>query len=148
MTNLVPGLGGRREAREEALTLLYEVELTGESAHDALSARDFPPVDYAIEMIVGVAADKAELDELLGRNLKAWRVGRLAIVDRVLARMAAWELLRRPDVPTGAVLSELVELATQYSGEESPRFLNGVLRAVADEVRAGEVRAGEVRADE
>ena len=49
--------------------------------------------------------------------------------------MAAWELGHRPDVPTGVVLSELVELATQYSGTDAPRFLNGLLRAVADELR-------------
>ena len=46
----------------------------------------------------------------------------MAVVDRTLARMAAWELMERPDVPTGAVLSELVELATQYCGAESPSF--------------------------
>ncbi len=143
MTSLLPGLGGRREAREEALTFLYQVELTGESVSEALAARGLPPVGYAVEMIEGVAAAETELDGILERNLKSWRVERLAIVDRVLARMAAWELLFRPDVPTGVVLSEVVELATQYSGEESPRFLNGVLRAVADEARADEVSVDE-----
>lgn len=133
-----PGLGGRREAREEALGALYELELTGESAVEALARREVPPEAYALEVIEGVCAERVVLDELLGRHLVAWTVPRLAVVDRTLARMAAWELLRRPDVPTGVVLSELVELATQYAGEESPRFLNGVLRAVADEVRAGE----------
>ena len=63
----------------------------------------------------------------------------MAMVDRTLARMAAWELVHRADVPTSAVMSELVELATQYCGAETPRFLNGVLRAVADEVRGEEV---------
>lgn len=138
MTDLAPGLGGRREAREEALALLYEAELTGDPAPAAIGARPVPPETYAVQMVEGVADDRAEIDALLDRKLVRWRVDRLAIVDRVLARMAAWELLRRPDVPTGVVLSELVELATQYSGEESPRFLNGVLRAVADEVRPGE----------
>lgn len=137
MSAAIPGLGGRREAREEALSLLYETELTAESADDALAARDVPLEDYAVEMILGIEADRADLDAVIGRHLTGWRIERMPIVDRVIARMATWELRSRADVPTGAVLSEAVELATQYCGEDSPRFLNGVLRAVADDVRPG-----------
>jgi N utilization substance protein B len=132
------GLGGRREAREEALSFLYETELTGDPVDDALAARDVPPEPYAIEMIQGVAAEQADLDALISDNLTGWSLSRMPIVDRVIARMAAWELRSRPDVPTGAVLSEAVEIATQYCAEDSPRFLNGVLRAVADSVRPSE----------
>ncbi len=138
MSASIPGLGGRREAREEALSFLYETELTGSSIADALDGRDLPPEGYAREVIEGVAAEREVLDEVIRHNLKGWRLERMAIVDRVIARMAAWELNSRPDVPTGAVLSEAVELATQYCGEDSPQFLNGVLRAVANELRPDE----------
>lgn len=138
MTPSVPGLGGRREAREEALSFLYETELTGDPVGPTLDGREIPLEPYAVEIITGVDADRAVLDDLIGRNLTGWTIRRMPIVDRVIARMAAWELSSRPDVPTGVVLSEAVELATQYSGEESPRFLNGVLRTIADEVRAGD----------
>ena len=84
-------------------------------------------------------ADRDALDEVIGRNLTGWTIHRMAIVDRVIARVATWELRSRSDVPTGAVLSEAVELATQYCGEDSPRFLNGVLRSVANELRPDEV---------
>ena len=84
---------------------------------------------------MGVDADREHLDSLLRRHLVGWRLERLAVVDRALARIAAWELAHRGDVPTGVVLSEAVALATQYCSADSPRFLNGVLRAVADEVR-------------
>ena len=57
----------------------------------------------------------------------------MPVVDRALLRMATYELLARPDVPTGAVISEAVELATQYSTEESGRFVNGVLATIATE---------------
>jgi N utilization substance protein B len=134
----VNAFGGRREAREEALSFLYETELTGDPIDESLAARTIPLEDYAVELIRGIDTDRDDLDEIIGRNLKGWTIRRMAIVDRVIARMATWELRSRPDVPTGAVLSEAVELATQYCGEESPRFLNGVLRAVADEVRPGE----------
>jgi len=55
----------------------------------------------------------------------------------MIASITTWELVNQPDVPTGVALSEAVELATQYAGEDSPRFLNGLLRAVATEVRGG-----------
>ena len=135
MNDSPSGIGSRREAREEALGLLYELEVTGESLPTALSARPVPPEDYALELIEGVTATAGELDQRIGAHLTGWTVDRLAVVDRVLARMATWELNERKDVPTGVVLSEAVELASQYSGEESPRFLNGVLRAVATEAR-------------
>ena len=129
-------LGGRREAREEALAFLYETELTGDAVAERLASRDIPLEDYAVAIVGGVDTDRAELDDILGRHLTGWTVRRMAVVDRVIARMATWELRSRPDVPIGVVLSEAVELATQYCGEDSPRFLNGVLRAVADELRA------------
>lgn len=135
MSTAISSLGGRREAREEALSFLYEIELTGSSVADALEGREFPPEDYALAMVQGIDADRDALDETIARHLKGWRLERMAIVDRVIARMATWELTSRPDVPTGAVMSEAVELATQYCGENSPQFLNGLLRAVADETR-------------
>ncbi len=135
MTAEIPGFGERREAREEALATLYEVELTTEAVSDSLAAREVPPGDYAVELAEGVDEDLDELDAIIGRHLTGWRIERMALVDKVLARIATWELLRRADVPTGVVLSEAVELATQYCGEQSPRFLNGVLSSVAKELR-------------
>lgn len=131
-------IGGRREAREEALGFLYEMEVTGDSLQAALTAKPLPPNGYALEMIEGVTGQVLEHDKRIGAHLMGWTVDRLAVVDRVLARMATWELWERGDVPTGVVLSEAVELASQYSGEESPRFLNGLLRAVATEARGAE----------
>jgi N utilization substance protein B len=131
----VPGFGTRREAREDALAVLYEAEIAGGSSEETLGRRAVPPSDYAMEISLGVDADRENLDNLLRRHLDRWRVERLAVVDRALARIAAWELVHRDDVPTGVVLSEAVALATQYCGGDAPRFLNGVLRAVADEVR-------------
>ncbi|MFQ5557386.1 MAG: transcription antitermination factor NusB [Acidimicrobiales bacterium] len=131
----VPRLGVRREAREDALAMLYEIELTGDQPSDALARREVRPDDYCVELVEAVCSARDVLDRLVSAHLTNWRIERLALVDLCLARMAACELLERPDVPTGVVLSELVELSTQYAGADSPRFLNGVLRAVADTVR-------------
>jgi N utilization substance protein B len=74
------------------------------------------------------------VDELVGRHAVGWAVGRMPVVDRSLLRLATFELLGDV-VPTGAVISEAVELAHRYSTEESGRFVNGVLAGVAEELR-------------
>jgi len=131
----IPGFGFRRESREDALAVLYEAEISGGSAAEVLARREAPPSLYAQELALGVDGDRLAINALVSRNLFDWRLERLAVIDRVVAQIAAWELLNRSDVPTGVVLSEAVALATQYSSAESPRFLNGVLRAVANETR-------------
>jgi len=102
-----------------------------------IAARPVAPDQYAVEIASGIDADRAAIDKLIAGNLKGWRLQRMAPVDRMIASIATWELVNRSDVPTGVALSEAVELATQYAGEDSPRFLNGLLRAVATEVRGG-----------
>ena len=135
----IPGFGVRREAREDALAMLYESEIAGHSIGEALSRRPAPLAEYTTELTSGVELNIKSIDDALRRHLVGWRVERMGVVDRILARMAAWELMYRPDIPTGVVLSEAVALATQYCGSESPRFLNGVLRAIADDVRDASV---------
>ena len=135
MSSEIPGLNRRREAREEALAVLYQAELSGESVEAALASREVPPDAFAMEIAEGVDHLRDDLDALIGRHLTNWRVERMPIVDRTIARIAAWELDAQPDTPTGVVLSEAVELASQYCGEKSAPFLNGVLSSVADEVR-------------
>ncbi len=135
MRSEIPGLGSRREAREEALAILYQAELTGDPVAEILAARQVPLSSYAVEIVEQVDAGRDDLDALLGRHLENWRVERMPLVDRVIARIAAWELGDRSDVPTGVVLSEAIAIATQYCAEQSPRFLNGVLGSVAGEVR-------------
>ena len=133
---LIPGFGVRREAREDALAVLYEIEMSGRSIGDALACRSVPLSEYAVELVSGVEHDAVRIDGLLRCHLIGWNLERMAVVDRILARMAVWELVHRSDVPTGVVLSEAVALATQYCGRESPKFLNGVLSAVAQDVRS------------
>ena len=87
------------------------------------------------EVDAGVAARMGRLDEEMGRYEGGWRAERMSAVDRALRRMAVYELCNRTDVPTAAVLSEVVDLAGDYSTERSSRFVNGVVSAVAAEVR-------------
>ena len=88
-------------------------------------------------MVLGVTDHGAEVDELITRYAIDWTLDRMPVIDRTLLRMATFELLHRPDVPTAVVISEAVELAKQYSTEESGRFVNGVLASIAAVARPG-----------
>ncbi|MBV8236655.1 MAG: transcription antitermination factor NusB [Acidimicrobiia bacterium] len=130
-----PLLGTRRQARELALSLLYEAD-TKEVAPGVVLA-DFPidPDPFAADLVGGVDAHQSEIDDLIRRFAKDWTIERMPVVDRNLLRIGVYELLQRPDVPTPAVISEAVELARRYSTEESGRFVNGMLARIAEEVR-------------
>ncbi|MGH9115154.1 MAG: transcription antitermination factor NusB [Acidimicrobiales bacterium] len=141
----MPALAGaRREARERALSLLYEAESKGAAPSAVLSELPVEPDRYVVEVVRGVERDLSQIDALLARHSIGWGVERMPAVDRALLRMATFELLDRLDVPTAVVISEAVELAKQYSTEESGRFVNGVLATVAGVVRgpAPAVEAG------
>lgn len=90
-----------------------------------------PPDPFVSDVVSGVGARAAEIDALVSGFSIDWSLDRMPAIDRTLLRMATYELLARPDVPTGVVISEAVDLATEYSTEESSRFVNGVLAAVA-----------------
>ncbi len=126
----------RREARERALELLYEASAKDLDPREVLKELVVDPDPFTRTLVEGVASETAALDELLARYVRAdWPLERLAEVDHLVLRLGAWELQQQPDTPTAVVLSEAVELATRYSTEESGRFVNGVLAAVATAVR-------------
>jgi N utilization substance protein B len=129
-----PVPGPRRAARERALLLLYEAEAKELTLEALVAQLPVRPDPYTEELVLGLEATRDRVDELVGRHAVGWAVGRMPVVDRSLLRLATLELLGDV-VPTGAVISEAVELAHRYSTEESGRFVNGVLAAVAEEVR-------------
>ena len=128
-------IGSRREARETALGLLYEADVRGESLPDTLARQIVPPVEYAQVLLHGVYEHSTQIDDLLRSASRGWAIERMAIIDRALLRLATYELAHREDVPTGAVLSEAVELAKRYGTDDSSRFVNGVLGTLARELR-------------
>jgi N utilization substance protein B len=128
-------LGSRRESRERALTLLYEADLKGERPVVVLEAQPVPPDPFTIGLVRGVDEHLAELDDLIRRFSRGWSLERMPVVDRALLRIALFELAHLPDVPKGVLISEAVELAKQYSTDDSGRFINGMLSAIALEVR-------------
>jgi N utilization substance protein B len=138
----------RRQARERALSLLYEAETKGVTPAEVLAELPLEPAPFAADLVLGVGVHQDEVDGWIVRFARDWALDRMPAVDRALLRLGVYELVHRPDVPTGAVISEAVELAQRYSTDDSSRFVNGVLAAIAAQVRpSASAPAGEVQVE-
>ena len=129
---------GRRRARAAALQALYECEIGGLTPQQALGVLHHAgPPDVAdpgedehafvIALVRGAMEQRDALDERIGDAAKNWRVERMAVLDRLVMRLALQELMTRRENPPRVVISEAIELARAYSGEEAAKFVNGVL---------------------
>jgi N utilization substance protein B len=125
----------RHQARERALSLLYEAELKDDLPSVVLEQLVMAPDDYTVSLVRAVESRGSEIDELVDGAAIGWDLGRMAVVDRNVLRLAVAELLSCPDVPTAVVLNEAVELASAYSTDDSGRFVNGVLATLAQQIR-------------
>jgi transcription antitermination protein NusB len=135
------GIGSRREARERAVSLLYEAEAKQIRPQAVLDELPIPAEPFTAELVAGVDGHLPELDALLRRHAVDWKLERMPAIDRAVLRLGTFELAHRREIPIGAVISEAVELAKQYSTDESGRFVNGLLSTIAREVRpSGEER--------
>ncbi|MGD0835389.1 MAG: transcription antitermination factor NusB [Polyangia bacterium] len=83
--------------------------------------------ELALDLIRGVCTYRGEIDDVLGKLSRKWRVERLARVDRTILRMGVYELGHRKDTPARVALSEAIELAKRFGAEEAPAFINGLL---------------------
>jgi N utilization substance protein B len=117
------------------MSLLYEAETKDIDPTQVLGELPVPPDHFAADLVAGVGSRLTDIDLLITAHSIGWALDRMPSIDRAVLRMATYELLARPDVPTAVVLSEAVELAASYSTEESSRFVNGVLSAIAADVR-------------
>jgi N utilization substance protein B len=129
------GIGSRREARERAVSLLYEAEARAVTPQDVLDGLPLPAEPFTAELVAGVGKHLDELDDLLRAHARDWKLERMPVLDRAVLRLGAFELVHRPEIPVGAVISEAVELAKSYSTDDSGRFVNGMLSAIASAVR-------------
>lgn len=109
-----------------------ETDLTPEPVSGYLIENDAAPVapfdeELALDLVAGVCAYRAEIDDVLAKLSRKWRVERLARVDRTILRMGVYELAHRKDTPARVALSEAIELAKRFGAEEAPAFVNGLL---------------------
>jgi transcription antitermination protein NusB len=125
----------RSESRERALTLLYEAEAKTQSGEATLDALPVAADDMATKLVQGVDAHRVEIDELIRKYSRTWTLERMPVIDRSVLRIAIFELLASPDVPTAVILDEAVELAKSYGTDDSGKFVNGMLSSIATHVR-------------
>jgi len=117
---------------------LYEAEQRGVSLVDVMQDRPKSTEDLARLIVVGVSEDAMAIDSLITTNSKGWALDRMPALDRAILRMGVFELLHRLDTPIAVIIDEAVELAKRFSTDDSGRFVNGVLAAVARAARPTE----------
>jgi transcription antitermination protein NusB len=122
-------------ARELALQALFSVEIGHRDAAEVLDEylstfSESAQRLFVKDLVLGTLEHARESDERITPLLEGWTIERLPTIDRLLLRMAAFELLHPPDTPRPVIINEAVELAKRFSTEDSGRFVNGVLSAL------------------
>src|SRR5258705_13695350 len=130
-------VGKRHQARELALKVLFQLEGSEDEAeevllyHAAEGAATEDVTNFARQLVGGVIANREKLDSILSETSEHWKLEQMAKVDRIILRIAIYEIAIDRKVPTKAAINESIELAKTFSGEESGRFVNGILGRVA-----------------
>lgn len=128
----------RTRARRQALNILYQREITADTVEGILEASSFNleddvPLEFCLTLVSGVGNHQSEIDVVLSDISEHWTVARMPLVDRSILRMAVYEILFLDDVPDSVSINEAVEMAKIYGGDDSSKFVNGVLGKLAEE---------------
>lgn len=134
--------GKRRKARRIALQSLFELDTVGHEPADCVSriaqeaSASKEIAAYAHELVSGVTENQKRINEIIEETAPAWPLDQIAATDRNILRLAIYEIVIDNKVPMRAAINEAVELAKEYGGDNSPRFVNGVLGSVSALVTA------------
>ena len=133
-------MSARSKARKRALDILFQSDIRGDDlsttlAAEAKRAASEPSREsswlYAREIVDGVIDNREEIDEHITTFSKDWSLARMPAVDRAVLRLATWEILYNDEVPTAVAIDEAVELAKEFSTDDSGAFVHGVLARIA-----------------
>jgi N utilization substance protein B len=133
-------VGKRHQARELALKVLFQLESSADDPdevlryHAAEGAATPDVAKFAGQLVRGVIANREKLDRILSETSEHWKLDQMAKVDRIVLRIAVYEITIDRHVPTKAAINESIELAKTFSGEEAGKFVNGILGRVAANV--------------
>ena len=127
----------RTRARRQALQILYQREITDRTVADILETRtynaeDGEPSEYCRALALGTEQNQPAIDAQIEATSQHWSLMRMPFVDRNILRLAVFEILFENDVPDSVVINEAVEMAKVYGGEDSSKFVNGVLGRIAE----------------
>jgi transcription antitermination factor NusB len=131
----------RTRARELALQVLYQIDITAEGCESCLDnfweTREEAVADdvraFTAELVKGVAQNLTAIDQEISQYATNWQLKRMAVVDRNVLRLSCFELMFRGDIPPKVSINEAVELAKKYSGQEAGKFVNGILDRIKAE---------------
>jgi transcription antitermination protein NusB len=130
----------RRRARRITLETLYEIDIANHPTGEILARRfeDQPlensGVEFASKLVQGVVKYRQAMDRLIARYAPEWPLDQMAIIDRNILRIAIFEFLVDTETPVKVAINEAVELAKTYGSDSAPRFINGVLGTLADQI--------------
>jgi N utilization substance protein B len=127
----------RTRARRQAIQILYQSEITDRSVTSILdevvySTEDGEPSQYCRSLALGTEAHRDAVDHEIEATSRHWSLMRMPYVDRNILRLAVYEILFEDDVPDSVVINEAVEMAKVYGGDDSSKFVNGVLGKIAE----------------
>jgi N utilization substance protein B len=140
-------MGTRRISREAALQFLYQEDFTitpdQQFGYDLVERFDLfcalyqvnkKARSYALVLLQGITDNLEQVDGMIAEAASNWRLARIAATDRNLLRIAVFEMLKMEDVPPQVAINEALEIAKRFAGEDSPKFINGVLDAVRSKI--------------
>jgi N utilization substance protein B len=134
-------VAARNTARKRAFQILFEADQRGVDVqtvladwirHSRSDTRQPPVSEYTMELVEGYARKTARIDELISQYAVGWTLDRMPVVDRNILRLGAYELIWVDETPDAVVLDEAVQLAKEFSTDESPSFVNGLLGRLKD----------------
>jgi len=133
----------RTRARRQALQILYQREITGRSVGTILGTRSYndedgEPSEYCRALALGTESRQDAIDAEIEATSQHWSLMRMPFVDRNILRLAVFEIVYEDEVPASVAINEAVELAKAYGGDDSPKFVNGVLGRIAELRCAGD----------
>ena len=134
----------RTKAREYALQILYAVDITKDDPQDSIrrfwEGNDETSSEvkkFAADLVLGVSNKKSEIDRMISKYTTNWQLNRMAVIDRNVLRFAAFELLFIKDIPPKVSINEAIDIAKKFGGNDSGKFVNGVLDKINKTERKG-----------
>jgi N utilization substance protein B len=129
-------MGARRKARELALQMLYQHDLSGNAADaiigtfEDLQKSKANTREFAVRIFRGTLDNLARIDEMITAQADNWRLSRMAVVDRNIIRMSVYEFLHETDTPKLVIIDEAIEIAKKFGTQKSSQFINGILDGI------------------
>ncbi|MEV8527856.1 transcription antitermination factor NusB [Streptomyces sp. NPDC052000] len=134
-------MAARNKARKRAFQILFEADQRGESVqtvladwvrHSRSDDRQPPVAEYTMQLVEGYAGYVDRIDDLISTYAVGWTLDRMPVVDRNILRLGAYELVWEDETPDAVVIDEAVQLAKEFSTDDSPAFVNGLLARFKD----------------